>query len=113
VNAMIATVLVVAVSLWGFLRFVPVGAEARRLRRFNRRTLGYLSLLCTVIFGAIAFRASNLQHAREASEIFVLIFVPQYLTGGFHSMEGARQFQDRVVRGAGGRLGWLHVGGLR
>ena len=28
-------------------------------------------------------------------------------------MEGARQFQDRVVRCASGRVGWAHVGGLR
>src|SRR5712691_5248044 len=38
---------------------------------------------------------------------------PEADTGGFHSMEGARQFQDRVVRCASGRVGWAHVGGLR
>src|SRR5229473_1087633 len=38
---------------------------------------------------------------------------PEADTGGFHSMEGARQFQNRVVRCASGRVGWAHVGGLR
>ena len=28
-------------------------------------------------------------------------------------MEGARQFQDRSVRGASGRVGWAYAGGLR
>jgi hypothetical protein len=28
-------------------------------------------------------------------------------------MEGARKFQDRVVRSASGRMGWAYVGGLR
>jgi cation transport ATPase len=79
VNALIATVLIVAVSVWAFLRFVPVGAEALRLRRFNRRALGYLAVLCAVFVGAIALRASSPQFSLEASQIFLLIFVPQYL----------------------------------
>ena len=77
-NASIATVLIVAVSVWAFLRFVPVGAEALRLRRFNRRALGYLAVLCAGFVGAIAFRASS-QFSLEASQIFLLIFAPQYL----------------------------------
>src|SRR2546430_12827439 len=38
---------------------------------------------------------------------------PEADTGDFHSMEGARQFQDRGVRGASGRVGWAYAGGLR
>ena len=38
---------------------------------------------------------------------------PEADPGGFHSMEGSRQFQDRGVRRASGRVGWAYVGGLR
>src|SRR6266568_3873609 len=38
---------------------------------------------------------------------------PEADTGGFHSMESARQFQDRGVRCASGRVGRAYAGGLR
>src|SRR5438094_7480780 len=38
---------------------------------------------------------------------------PEADTGGIHSMEGTRQFQDRVVRYTSGRLGWVYDVGLR
>ena len=31
----------------------------------------------------------------------------------FGQWKATRQFQDRVVRGASGRVGWAYVGGLR
>jgi hypothetical protein len=79
VNASLATVLIVVVSVWAFLRSVPVGAEALRLGRFSFRALGYLAVLCVFILRAVALRASSPQLALEGGEIFLLIFVPQYL----------------------------------
>lgn len=37
---------------------------------------------------------------------------PEADTGGFHAMEGTRQFQNRVVRYQSGRLGWVYDVGL-
>jgi hypothetical protein len=80
VNASIATALVVVVSVWSFLHFIPVGAEAVRLRKFNRRALVFLVALCSAFVGALISRAPAAQLALEVAEVFLVIFVPLYLT---------------------------------
>jgi hypothetical protein len=77
---MIATALVVVVSIWSFLHFVPVGAEAVRLRKFNRRALVFLAALCAAFGGALISRAPAAQLALEVGEVFFVVFVPLYLT---------------------------------
>ena len=79
-NALILTAFVVALAIWAFVRFAPVGADKIRLRVFNRRALAYLIVLCIVFVGALASRASEVEPALVMASVFLLVFVPLYLT---------------------------------
>src|SRR2546421_5820987 len=78
--ATVATLLVVAVSVGLFLRLSPVGADGSRLRRFNARALVYLATLCVFAALTLSWRASSLEAAVLVAEVFLLVFVPLYLT---------------------------------
>ena len=79
-NALILTAFLVALEVGAFLRFAPVGADEILLRAFNRRALAYLIVLCIVFVVALAFRASEVELALVMANVFLLVFVPLYLT---------------------------------
>lgn len=43
--------LVIAVSVWVFVRFSPAGADAKAVRRFNRASAALCIAVCVAIFG--------------------------------------------------------------